>query len=210
MNCPQCRGEFENIEIDTARGGTTKAKRCSQCAGFLVDQPKSFEPESVLKYESPQTTYSFAGDSFECPIDQGRLEYQQDGVSANSAKYYYCESCGVYFFPKGQLSTFVSKIEAPIVGSIRTKIGSAVGLCLVLAISVLATINKVSYSFQAAEATSPLPTTGPNLFTLLLIALTYLAGTILAVLGKKMPVIIMGWAVIAICLFGFSLLIFGP
>jgi hypothetical protein len=64
-------------------------------------------------------------------------------------------------------------------------------------------------NYQAAS-TQTLPSTGPNVLTLLLLAVTYLAGTILAVLGRKLPVILLGWGVIAICLVGFSVIIFGP
>jgi hypothetical protein len=61
-----------------------------------------------------------------------------------------------------------------------------------LFVLIMASLSNLDY--QAASAQT-LPSTGPNLLTLLLLAVTYLAGTILAVLGRKLPIILLGWVV---------------
>lgn len=210
MSCPKCQGEFDTIEIQTTSGGERSAKRCNDCGGILINKPRGLELDSVLKYESPRQLYTTNYDDLFCPNDEGNLEFEQESLRAGGAKYYRCTDCDTYFFPKGQLAEFTKNDTVPEGSFNRTKIGSAVALSTVLAVSILASVNKVGLSFEAAEVGSPLPTAGPNVFALTLLALTYLAGTILAVLGRRTAIIFMGWAVISICLFGFIVIIFGP
>ena len=74
---------------------------------------------------------------------------------------------------------------------------------------VAGSLNRYNLLF-AASTSSPLPNTGPNIITLVFLSIAYISGTVLAVLGRKLPVIIVGWSVIAACMLGFIVVIFGP
>jgi hypothetical protein len=91
----------------------------------------------------------------------------------------------------------------------RPKASIAVGLVGLLFVSMLGSVNRLDLLYSAGSS-SPLPATGPNITTLILLAIAYFAGTIIAVLGRKLPLIIIGWGVIVACMFGFAVVIFGP
>lgn len=217
MKCPYCGGEFEAIDLRTTDGGVSNVNHCTQCGGFWFESEPTatFLPESVGQYDTAQPNYSLKTFNMMCPIDQTILE-EQDNHTPSNGRSWHCNDCRGVFYPRGQLALMSHRQtkagdSAPPTPGLAGRTQAAVSLSLlgVLAIGVLAVFSRSNLTLSAASAT-PLPTSGPNILTLVLLALTYLAGTILAVLGRRLPIIIMGWGVILVCLFGFSVLIFGP
>jgi len=216
MQCPQCHGEFEPIEIRSSGNALVNVRRCTQCSGFWFPKPMN-EPlqyEAVTKYDKPVPNYSLRNMDLICPNDKTLLTQAEDEAAFNGIKYWSCPDCDGTFFPKGQLASY-SQWEQKRAGEKTNKGGlaksqaaGAVSLMFVLVVMVMGSLGN-STAFNAAEVQT-LPTAGPNVFTLILLALTYLAGTVLAVLGRKLVLIIIGWGVIITCLIGFAVIIFGP
>lgn len=215
MKCPYCGGEFEAVNLLTQTASSVVGYHCTQCGGFWFERlpAESFEPSSLARYDSPQQNYNLKAFNLACPID-GTMLSEDDSNQADGRRWL-CPDCRGVFYPKGQLALSAEAMSAQApnhsggtLGS-RAQVATALSLVGGLAVLVLGTLNKTTASLSAA-GTSPLPTSGPNILTLVLLAVTYLAGTVLAVLGRRLPIIIMGWGVIAVCLFGFSVLIFGP
>lgn len=216
MQCPQCHGDYEPIDLKSISGSIINAKRCTQCGGFWFPRPltEPFMSDLVAQYDRPVPNYSLRNLDLTCPND-GSLMSQADNDSAIAGvKSWTCPDCDGVFFPKGQLAMY-SKWEQDqvstggIPGSFgRVQAAGSVALMAILVVSIFGSISKVGT--YAAASNSTLPTSGPNVFTLILLALTYLAGTVLAVLGRRLTLIIIGWSVIVICLIGFAVIIFGP
>ena len=214
MKCPLCNGDYNNIHLRTNGGIAVEAKKCNQCSGIWFSKPLNniLEPESVAKYDTPSPNYSTKSFDLICSFDGSLLSFAEHDVSPHSGQYWPCPDCDGMFFPKGQLAlyqqwlTSQQKILHKPVFS-RAKISMAIMFIFVLIVAVFASLSKVD--LQAAQVQA-LPNSGPNVLTLALLAVTYIAGTVLAVLGRRLPVILMGWSVIIICLFGFSVIIFGP
>ncbi|HUD20584.1 MAG TPA: zf-TFIIB domain-containing protein [Candidatus Saccharimonadales bacterium] len=217
MKCPLCEGDFEPLDLRADGQGFVRTDRCSQCGGwwFPRELPDSLHYAVVNKYESPQPSYSLKAFDLLCPSDQTLLQQSDYQIAPNGARFWQCPECDGTFFPKGQLSLYAQWKEENLrpvkhgSGYTQIRAASTVSLALVLFVAILASVNRTGLSLSAAE-TQTLPTTGPNIFTLILLSLTYLAGTVLAVLSRKLPVIIIGWLVIVICLFGFAVIVFGP
>jgi len=213
MRCPQCGGDFDGISIQAVDGGLVPSKRCSQCKGFWFERypAASLLPKSVAQYDSAQPNYSLKNWDMICPNDGTLLQATEHDDLPNGGRYWSCDDCEGTFFPRGQLALVVSwqaERSAEVHPSglpLRTQ--ASLAFFLIALGSILTVVSSFKATYSAAEV-SVLPTTGPNIFALILIALTYLSGTILAVLGRKLPIILMGWAVIIICLFGFSVIIF--
>lgn len=217
MKCSYCGGDFEAVDLRTQNGGTITSYRCTQCGGFWFERAMGevLEPEGLKRYETPQFNYNLKAFNMVCPVDGTILE-EDDTRGPADGRSWACPDCRGVFYPRGQLALFTNYqakqtwAHKPSVGLIgRTQVAVALSLVGALFVLSLGTLSRTNFSLSAAGAT-PLPTSGPNILTLVLLALTYLAGTVLAVLGRKLPIIIMGWGVIIVCLFGFSVLIFGP
>lgn len=217
MKCSYCGGEFEAVDLRSQSGASQTAYHCTQCGGFWFERPatETLDSESLSRYDTPQFNYSLKAFNMVCPVDGTILE-EDDARGPAGGRSWSCPDCRGVFYPKGQLALFTdwqtkrTWVHKPSSGlNSRAQVAVSLSLLGVLAVSVLGTISKANLSLSAA-GTTPLPTSGPNILTLVLLALTYLAGTVLAVLGRRLPIIILGWAVIIVCLFGFSVLIFGP
>ncbi len=217
MKCSYCGGDFEAIELRTQNGGTATSYHCTQCGGFWFERAsgEQLDADALHRYDTPQFNYSLKAFNMVCPVDGTILE-EDDSRGPAGGRSWACPDCRGIFYPRGQLALFtdyqakhiwVHKPTAGLVG--RTQAAVALSLVGGLLVLTLGTLSRTNVSLSAAGAT-PLPTSGPSILTLVLLALTYLAGTVLAVLGRRLPIIIMGWGVIIVCLFGFSVLIFGP
>jgi len=207
-----CEGGFESIGIRVVGGTTRQAKRCAQCSGFWFDAggDEGLLPEMVADLDIPQPNYSLRHMTLSCPVDETLLEQSDHEAGPTGFKVWACPDCHGVFYPRGQLALFykwaATQGMPTLVGS-RSQAALAVMLTALGGVLTFASIN--SQGFQAAVA-EPLPTSSPNILTLVLIALAYISGTVLAVLGRRLPIILMGWSVITICLFGFFVIIFGP
>lgn len=217
MRCPLCDGEFEPIELRTISGRLADTKHCLQCGGFWFPRAltERLEPQSVAVYDVEQPNYSLKSDDLMCPIDRTLLERTDDTGLPTGTKLWHCPDCEGAFYPRGQLA-LITRFQAENDGThyadglrARSRAALGVSLSIVLIVLMSATIQHTSPTFEAAGA-APLPTSGPNVLTLMLLALAYLAGTVLAVLGRRLAMIVLGWGVISICLFGFAVVIFGP
>lgn len=212
MNCPMCEGNFESVSIRAAGGGTHQGRRCAQCSGFWFDAAadEGLLPEAVADIDIPQPNYSLRHMSLACPVDETLLEQSEHEAGPTGLKVWTCPDCHGTFYPRGQLALFykwAAMQGLPTLVAPRARAALAVMLTVLGGILTFASVN--TQGFQAAVA-EPLPTSGPNILTLILIALAYISGTVLAVLGRRLPIILMGWSVITICLFGFFVIIFGP
>ncbi|HSX42445.1 MAG TPA: zf-TFIIB domain-containing protein [Candidatus Saccharimonadales bacterium] len=215
MKCPYCGGGFEAVGLQTQNGGSLTSYHCMQCGGFwLARQPaEALDAAALNHYDTPQFNYSLKAFNMACPTDGTMLE-EDDARGPAGGRSWHCTECGGVFYPKGQLALLAEwqvkhSVLQPTAGLAgRTQTAVALSLTFGLVVAVLGALSS-NFSLNAA-GTAPLPTSGPNIITLLLLAVTYLAGTVLAVLGRRLPIIILGWAVIIVCLFGFSVLIFGP
>jgi hypothetical protein len=216
MQCPQCHGDYEPLDLHSISGALVKVKRCNQCGGFWFPKPikEHFQAESVAQYDRPVPNYSLRNLDLICPNDQTVMSQIEDDGGPSGAKRWSCPDCDGTFFPKGQLALF-SQEDLRVAGSSgkiglgRAQAAGAVSLSVLLVIAILGAVGKVNPTYLAAD-NNPLPTSGPNVFTLILLALTYLAGTVLAVLGRRLVLIMIGWGVIIVCLVGFAVIIFGP
>jgi Zn-finger nucleic acid-binding protein len=215
MHCPMCEGEFDPISFRAVGGSSVNAKRCNQCNGIWFPQPLAgkLDQNSVAQYDIAQPRYSSQSYDLMCPLDKTLMAQSDHDVAPNGGKFWNCPDCEGSFFPRGQLSLYngwqhARTTDDPSIAGIgRSQAATAVVSMFVLTVAILGSLRNVS--IEAAQAQT-LPTSGPNVVTLVLLALTYIAGTVLAVLGRRLTVIFMGWAVIAICLFGFAVIIFGP
>lgn len=218
MTCPQCDSEFDQVYLRTNMGRNIDAKRCSHCNGFWLTQLPSEQLDSITleKYDQPVANYSASSNELVCPNDNTLLQQSNHDASPHSGQYWECPDCASVFFPRGQLALFArwQKENEPVASQgtpaiSQARVTTAVLAIFGLGIMFFASLNKGGVGFDAATSQT-LPTTGPNLLTLILLAATYLAGTTLAVLGRKLPIVMLGWGVIAICMVGFSVIIFGP
>jgi len=151
-----------------------------------------------------------------CPLDGELMEQWFSDEDDIRVRYWTCDKCRDSFFPSGELLAFAKRREKDqsLIAyrtnlSRRAQLTTAFSLLIVGAAFFVASL-RANEAVLLAESSNPLPNTGPNLPTLILLAVTYLAGTILAVLGRKLSVVLMGWGVIAVCLVGFVVVIFGP
>ncbi|MBI4948341.1 zf-TFIIB domain-containing protein [Candidatus Berkelbacteria bacterium] len=217
MKCPLCEGEFDPIELRTVFAGIVNAKQCVQCGGFWLEKEltEPLDQKSINQYESPKPDFSVKAFDLHCPLDGTLLSQSNYDEQVSGAKNWQCNDCGGQFYQKGQLALKTAathKSTGHLISkklNSRTQVASGVSLMAILIVSVMASLNSFGLEYSAAS-NSPLPTSGPNVLTLVLLAVAYLAGTVLAVLGRKMPIIVMGWSVIAVCVFGFGIVIFGP
>lgn len=215
MKCPLCNGDYDRVDLRTVSGSLVEARRCLQCNGFWFPQPlkSQLDPANVAQYDSPSPNYSVKSYDLTCPLDGTLLAPADHDISPHSGQFWRCPDCDGMFFPRGQLALYAEWLasQQPATakerGFSRTQAITGVLALFVLTVAMLASLSNID--LQAAQAQT-LPNSGPNLLTLAMLALTYLAGTILAVLGRRLPIIFMGWGVIVICLFGFSIIIFGP
>lgn len=212
MNCPMCEGGFESVSIRGVGGSNRQTKRCGQCSGFWFDVhgDENLAPDAVADIDVPQPNYSLRHMTLTCPVDETLLEQSDHEAGPTGFKVWMCPDCRGVFYPRGQLALFYKWAGGqglPTLVAPRSQAALAVMLTVLGGIMTFASVN--SQGFQAAVS-EPLPTSGPNILTLVLIALAYISGTVLAVLGRRLPVILMGWSVITICLFGFFVIIFGP
>lgn len=214
MKCPLCGSEFEPVSIRSLSGSVRRTRRCSQCGGFWFDQgnDEGLSATSVAEVDSPQPNYSLQNLNLLCPSDQTVLEQSDHDAGPTGFKMWSCPDCKGAFYPRGQLALFVDWVAehgGAVTFGLYSRTQAALAVMLTVLGGVLTVAAASSRGFQAASA-EPLPTSGPNILTLVLIAAAYIAGTVLAVLGRRLPIIFMGWSVIAICLFGFFVIIFGP
>lgn len=214
MKCPLCEGEFEPVSLRSTSGDIRRARRCSQCNGFWLDHggDEGLSPASVTEVDTAQPNYSLQSLSLLCPQDRTLLEQSEHDAGPTGFKMWSCSDCKGTFYPRGQLALSAEWMAehggAATIGLYsRSQAALAVMLIVMGGILSIAAFN--SGGFQAAVA-EPLPTSGPNILTLVLIGAAYVSGTVLAVLGRRLPIIFMGWGVIAICVFGFFVIILGP
>lgn len=214
MKCPLCNGEYSRVNLRTESGSLVDAQKCDQCSGMWFSSPLNsiLDENSVASHDTPSPNYSTKSSDFICPLDGTLLHAADHDISPHSGQYWMCPDCDGMFFPKGQLALhqnwLISQQQpAHKPAFSRAKTTTIVMSIFVLTVAVFASFSKVD--LQAAQVQA-LPNSGPNVLTLILLAITYIAGTVIAVLGRRLPVIFMGWSVIVICLFGFSVIIFGP
>jgi len=214
MHCPQCDGELDPTTLRSVIGDTIEAKRCSQCGGFWFekDQDNNLSLESVQDYDVAQPNYSMQSYNLVCPVDQTLLNQSERDAMPNGLSIWSCPECEGTFYPRGQLALTVSwQAEQAKQRSLGVYSRSRVAVAVILmGLGTVAFANALTSSPQFLAAEQTLPTQGPNILALIMLALAYLAGTVLAVLGRKLPVVFLGWGVIILCLFSFSLLIFSP
>ncbi len=210
-----CSGDFDNVALKTVGGSGTWAKHCNQCGGFWFERsPTEFlSLDSVSKVDVPTPNYSLKNMDLVCSNDNSLLVgVERDDLPAGT-QYWRCPDCEGTFYPKGQLALMTQYQHDVhgnrIAGLVSTRSRTALSGVLVFigAALIIASGQKTELSAAGEQV---LPNGGPNILTLLLLGITYLAGTVLAVLGRKIPVVLVGWGVIIICLVGFSVIIFGP
>lgn len=215
MRCPLCGGDFDLIYLRTVSGDVQEAKKCTQCGGFWFNKGLEVDlaPNLVSTYDTPQRNYSLQNYNISCPNDQTILSQINFDKAPVGLKVWRCEDCDGVFYPRGQLALYTSwqTEERPE----HFHSGNKGQVTLAILLLSIGTTMFVAASqkpeFQALPIqTQPLPEANPNILTLLLLALTYLAGIILAVLGRRLPLVLIGWGVILICLIGFAVMIFGP
>lgn len=218
MKCPQCNGEYDQISLLSTGGETVAAQKCTQCGGVWFQRPlkQQLNVQSVLQNDPPSPNYSTKSFDLTCSLDGTLMAPADHDISPHSGQYWQCPDCDGMFFPRGQLALYEQWLESQqsptakhSAGFSRARATTAVLSMFVLTAAVLASLSKTDFSLNAAQVQA-LPNSGPNVLTLAMLAVTYIAGTILAVLGRRLPIIFMGWGVIVICLFGFSVIIFGP
>lgn len=214
MKCPLCEGEFEPVSIRSLGGDVRRARRCGQCGGFWFDSnaDEGLSATAVAELDQAQPNYSLQSLNLLCPSDQTLLEQSEHDAGPTGFKMWSCPDCRGTFYPRGQLALFnnwVAENGSGATFGLYSRSQAALAAMLTVAGGILTVAAASSEGFQAAAA-EPLPTGGPNILTLVLIAAAYIAGTVLAVLGRRLPIMLMGWSVIAICLFGFFVIIFGP
>jgi Zn-finger nucleic acid-binding protein len=214
MHCPLCDGDLEPLKLQSNDGELRQSRRCNRCGGFWFekDMDNDLSGESVGDYDTAQPNYSLQSSNLSCPTDQTLLDQSEADVQPTGLKIWSCPECSGTFYPRGQLALATdwqaeqSKERSLGVYS-RSRAALAVAL-VVLGVSAASAVFTGNY--QAVTATSTLPMASPNTLILVLLAVTYLAGTTLAVLGRKTSIILMGWAVIVVCLFSFAVIIFSP
>ena len=214
MKCPMCGGDFDTVAFKTSTGTTVYAKRCTQCGGFWFEREPTERllAESVAQSDQASANYSLKNIDLVCPNDQSLLQEAENSDLPAGGRYWSCPDCDGTFYPKGQLA-LIADWRLSQIAPVTKRVQTALGVVLIGALAILlnATLRQVQGGQLGLEAAEPvLPTAGPNLLTLALLSLTYLAGTALAVLGRRLPIVVMGWGVIAICLVGFFVIIFGP
>lgn len=217
MRCPKCQGELERVVLRGERG-SVKAERCNQCASFWFnkDNYRQISYEEAKRVDARAPEMGMHQPSYCCPIDGSLLDEWHSDEHDTWVRYWSCDRCAGSFFPAGQLLAYAKQRQedkAVLTYHIgqprRSQLVQAFSL-LVVGIAFFSASLRANEAALLAESSNPLPSVGPNLPTLILIAITYLAGTVLAVLGKKLPIVLMGWGVIAVCLVGFVVVIFGP
>ncbi len=201
------------MTLRSAGGDLRQTRRCSQCGGFWFDAgtDQDLTPDSVNEFDAAQPNYSLKSFSLTCPQDETLLEPVEPEAGPTGLKMWSCPECKNVFYPRGQLAlytnwAFAQNKEAAFGLYSRAQAALAV---MLIALGGIAGSVMMKNGFSAA-GNDPLPTSGPNIATLVLLALTYIAGTVLAVLGRRAPITLMGWSVIAICLVGFFVIVFGP
>lgn len=218
MKCPLCSGQLERINLLTISGDTLDTQKCSQCRGIWFPQSlkQQLDLRSVHEYDPPSPNYSMKPYDIVCSFDGTLMKESDHSSSPHAGKYYQCPDCEGMFFPQGQLALYQEWISdqhqsLAIAQTGISRQGALTGILslFVLTAAFLASVSQVDVSLQASQ-TQTLPNSGPNILTLSMLAIAYISGTVLAVLGRRLPIIFMGWGVIAICLFGFSIIIFGP
>ncbi len=216
MKCPLCDSDSEPVILRSSGARTVEAKRCTQCNGFWFPRPLGdrLDITSVQQFETGAPNYSVQASDVVCPNDNTLLERSDHDLNPQSGQYWSCPDCNGQFFPRGQLALYTqwqidNQPGTPAAIGAITRTQATTGILSISGLFVMVMASLSNLNYQAAS-TQTLPSTGPNVLTLLLLAVTYLAGTVLAVLGRKLPVILLGWGVIAICLVGFSVIIFGP
>lgn len=212
-----CGGDFDNVNLKTVGGSGTWAKHCNQCGGFWFErQPAEYlSLDSINKVDVPTPNYSLKNMDLICSNDNSLLALvERDDLPAGT-QCWRCPDCEGTFYPKGQLAMMTHHQHDAhgehIAGLVSTRSRTTLAgvLTFVGFAAVFAAGQKANLNLSAAGE-QVLPSSGPNILTLLLLGITYLAGTILAVLGRKIPIVLVGWSVIIICLIGFSNIIFGP
>ena len=212
-----CEGGFKNVGLKLVDGRGVWTKHCYQCGGFWFErQPVEFlDLESVKKVDVSAPNYSIKNLDLVCPNDNSLLSPVERNELPAGAKSWRCPDCEGVFYPKGQLGLLTDHHHAvhgdQIAGvvSARSKTTLAGVLAFIGFAAVFATWQSAGVSYNAA-IDQVLPTSGPNIITLLLLGLTYLAGVVLAVLGRRLPIVLVGWSVISVCLISFAVIIFGP
>ena len=217
LKCPMCGGDFENVNLKTVGGSGTWAKHCNQCGGFWFErEPTEFlSVNSIGKVDVPTPNYSLKNIDLVCANDNSLLVgVERDDLPAGT-QYWRCPDCDGTFYPKGQLA-LVTHWQHDVHGDQIAGLVSArsratlAGVLVFVGTAMMMVVAQETDPNLSAASEQVLPTGGPNILTLLLLGITYLAGTILAVLGRKVPIVLVGWSVIIVCLVGFSVIIFGP
>lgn len=211
-----CGGDFDNVNLKTVGGSGTWAKHCNQCGGFWFErQPTEYlSLDSINKVDVPTPNYSLKNMDLVCSNDNSLLALVESDDLPAGTQYWRCPDCEGTFYPKGQLAMMTHHQHdvhgEHIAGLVSARSRTTLAILLVAVGAVVTNIAVQHSASLSAAGEQVLPTSGPNILTLLLLGITYLAGTILAVLGRKVPIVLVGWSVIIICLLGFSVIIFGP
>lgn len=209
MRCPSCEGEVEPVSLRDRAGDLKEAKRCGQCGGFWFEsgQDDDLSVESVLDYDVANPNYTMKSYNLVCPSDQTLLNQSERDALPTGLNIWNCPDCSGTFYPRGQLALATNwQAEQAKQRSLAVYSRSRMAMAVLLLVFGGIFFGFASQNFSAVGQT--LPTEGPNIMMLVLIAISYLAGTVLAVLGRKLPIIFLGWGVILFSLFGFSILIF--
>jgi len=206
---------MKSVDLRSIDGKKVYAKQCQSCAGFWFDHDlkEIIDENSINKVDVATPNYSLKHEELICPRDRSLLKSVDRSDLPAGIIYWKCQDCGGNFYPKGQLA-MISKWQHQHMGehisevkSARTKAPVALLLLLLGGFVMNAAVKQATLQ---ASTDQVLPTSGPSILTLLLLGITYLAGTVLAVLGRKIPIVLIGWSVIIICLVAFSVIIFGP
>ena len=211
-----CGGDFDNAALKTVGGSGTWARHCNQCGGFWFErEPTEFlSLDSINKVDVPTPNYSLKNIDLVCPVDNSLLASVERENLPAGAQYWRCPDCSGTFYPKGQLALIThwqhQENSAQVSGLVSARSRTTLAAVLLFLGGTVVTAALQKSGGLSAAGEQVLPTSGPNILTLLLLGFTYLAGTILAVLGRRIPIVLIGWSVIIICLVGFSVIIFGP
>ncbi len=212
-----CGGYLDNIGLKTIGGSGTWAKQCNQCGGFWFERtPTEFlSLESINKIDVAIPNYSLKNIDPVCPNDSSLMVRLEHDDLPTGAQYWRCPDCQGTFYPKGQLAlmthwqhdTHSDHIAGMVSARSQTTLA---GVLVFVGVAMMIATSQKTQLGLTATTNQVLPTQGPNILTLLLLGLTYLAGLILTVLGRRVLIVLVGWGVIIVCLLGFSVIIFGP
>lgn len=215
MRCVNCQGELGSISFQTVGGARLKAKRCLSCGGFwfINGQLQEVSLSAAHQVDNHSPSYALQEHNFICENDRTLMNRVSVAGNPVDSHFWRCSECAAVFVPRGQLAALTDIYHSkrlenqPTAHVGRAQLTEAV---LLVGLGVFLATKGWQRNAGLLASGDTLPSQGPVLLPLVLLSVTYLSGVILAILGRKLPLILMGWGVIAVCILGFIVLATGP